>query len=764
MAIDAGGGVRRTAAWPIALVIAGAAASGCGDNLRAGADPDGGPGGDAAPPVVCDDQNPCTDDRVEAGACRFDPAEDGRPCDDGDFCTLGDRCQAGQCVAGSRSTGPLARLGTLDSLGGGAIGVVGDRFLAVTGPGRSAHVRLAERRAGGLETVAAWDGSLDAVSAADVIVQPLDGDLAVLGGRQERSLAIFSIPAPPAAIAKRGDVMLDGQLVSLTGRGHRIWACTRDFLRGFEVALIDAGNPDAPALVGSVPMPTNCGSIDASDDGAQIYVNTQDGVRFIDAAPLDTGGAPTLAEVFAPSSGVRTMAGSLLLIGASAVQILRQSDRAEVASIPVGGVLAASLAGARLLVEGWRTTASGGMEAYATLYDALGATPPAKLDEVVLQRISFQGDVGPAFRNAVTGDGSAVITGVGQRLFDLTAGRLDEVRTPALTPLDQLARTTGGVRAIGASSAAQIALDDPAAPRLAGGGALGIPARLEATLDESGPSPRILFGDRSDVPGQAGIGRSWEPDPLPIERWQLDGDGRPQVTGSFVLPNRGAAQLAVAGGGLYRMRSPAAPGFEVTVQGWPIAALGRAGELARPAFELLLSPSPPFDAASRSARGAFDVDPRARRAVVVTAVSSTTGDQAAVFWLDLSTTPPQILEQVRLDARADEVRVSGTRAVLSTHLELLWLELGKGLVARTTPMPEPFIEHLLGFDGRTVYYSVLELSTGLFVGVGAAVFGDAGPAVASIALDDTAQTMVEADGALVLGLRDQLVTVRPHCE
>jgi hypothetical protein len=123
-----------------------------------------------------------------------------------------------------------------------------------------------------------------------------------------------------------------------------------------------------------------------------------------------------------------------------------------------------------------------------------------------------------------------------------------------------------------------------------------------------------------------------------------------------------------------------------------------------------------------------------------------------------------VLEQVHLDARADEVRIAGTRAVVSTHLALIWLELGKGEVARQQPTPEPFIEHLLGFDGRTAYFSVLDFSDRLFVGVGDATFGDTGLSSPPIRLDDTATTMVEIDGALAIGLHSQLVTVRPHCE
>ena len=73
----------------------------------------------------------------------------------------------------------------------------------------------------------------------------------------------------------------------------------------------------------------------------------------------------------------------------------------------------------------------GGMEAFVTLYAALGAAPAAVLDEVILQKFPSHGDVGPSFQSAITADGSAVLTRIGQRMFDLTRGRLDEVRVPA---------------------------------------------------------------------------------------------------------------------------------------------------------------------------------------------------------------------------------------------------------------------------------------------------------------------------------------------
>ena len=48
-------------------------------------------------PVVCDDENPCTDNLcTETGGCEYVP--NNADCDDGDPCTVGDDCDDGECV------------------------------------------------------------------------------------------------------------------------------------------------------------------------------------------------------------------------------------------------------------------------------------------------------------------------------------------------------------------------------------------------------------------------------------------------------------------------------------------------------------------------------------------------------------------------------------------------------------------------------------------------------------------------------------------
>lgn len=52
--------------------------------------------------AACNDANPCTVDACGAGgACAFAQVENGTGCGDGDPCTVADQCEAGQCAAGA---------------------------------------------------------------------------------------------------------------------------------------------------------------------------------------------------------------------------------------------------------------------------------------------------------------------------------------------------------------------------------------------------------------------------------------------------------------------------------------------------------------------------------------------------------------------------------------------------------------------------------------------------------------------------------------
>jgi hypothetical protein len=460
-------------------------------------------------------------------------------------------------------------------------------------------------------------------------------------------------------------------------------------------------------------------------------------VRYVDATPLDTGGDPTLSDVFAPPSGVVSSPPYLLLRDASGVHVLLESDLTAVTSIVESGVLGAARTGSMLVVEGWRDTATG-MEAFVALHDMQLGT---RVDEVVLRRVSFHGDVGSGFSNALTGDGATLVTHLDQRAFDLSRGRLDELRVPALTPFSQLGVDGLSVRATGLASTAVVAVDDPTTPLVVGGGPYGRPSKFEPSLDETTPMTGLLFGVRNGAPGQASI-ISVEPSPLPVEWWRFDDDGRARVTGTLALPMRGPARVFVAGDSLYGMQGS-------TFEGWWLGALDRTGELAPPAFSLPLP--------STGAWIAFDVDPRSGTAVV--SIDST------IYWVDLAVTPPEVVDTTPFDGAAREIRVAGSRAVISNGDDLLSFERGTGLVSRATPPSEAFIEHLLAFDGRTIYYAAHLFAAGSPPdGLGVAAFGDPAEPPAPVALHDTGQMLVETGSALVVGLPSELVTVHPACE
>ncbi|MFT5430682.1 MAG: hypothetical protein ACI9OJ_001358 [Myxococcota bacterium] len=59
-----------------------------------------GGGGCVGATIGCEDNNPCTLDACVHGDCVFPPAN--RPCEDGDTCTVDDRCTDGNCVSGER--------------------------------------------------------------------------------------------------------------------------------------------------------------------------------------------------------------------------------------------------------------------------------------------------------------------------------------------------------------------------------------------------------------------------------------------------------------------------------------------------------------------------------------------------------------------------------------------------------------------------------------------------------------------------------------
>lgn len=254
----------------------------------AGTDPDAGPCDcppDAGPaPTHCDDHNPCTADSVVDGVCRFAPREDDTPCEDGDLCTLGDHCAAAACVSGARADGAFARLGQLDSLGGKYVAMGDGRFVTISRDEvLRARVQLVSRTQSGLAPISAWSGYFSLFSQSEVLAEAFEAQgVVAVASQGGRDLALFSVTDDE--IVQRDVRELSGQIVSMSGRGERLWMCSGNAFSGYQVLLVDITDPSAPVEAGAISLgPTPCGSVAVNGDGTRVYVNTTAGVRFVDS-------------------------------------------------------------------------------------------------------------------------------------------------------------------------------------------------------------------------------------------------------------------------------------------------------------------------------------------------------------------------------------------------------------------------------------------------------------------------------------------------
>ena len=707
-------------------------------------------------PAYCDDGNPCTIDSIDGGGCRFDAVADDTICEDGDLCTLGDRCRSGQCLSGDRADGELSVLGQLDSLVGKHAPIGHGRFVTVSRDDLfRARVQLVSRTASGLATISSWAGDLTlAVLGIDEILAHAfeDTGAVAVAAAGDRNVRLFT--AGETEVVPRGEIEVSGQIVAMAGHGARLWLCTRDFFTGYRVTLVDLRDPDLPGEIGGISLGGHaCGSLAISEDGHRIYMETSDGVRFVDAAPLDTGGDPALSDVIAPRSGISISGSYLILMTSAGVRILREADHQEVITVPVTRARAATLIGDRLLIEGNR--ASGGdTEVFVAWYDALGAGGPTLLDEVLLSTYIGAPQTS-SFRTAT--DGATAI--IGTRLFDLTHDRLDEVRVPQLIPLRSLARAGNGVRAYVASGASGIDATDAGHPVFAAGGAFGAPSSiLNIAIDDSLALPSLVSGlgqgleDPTRVP--LDTSNPYFASPLLVHRWVFDEHAGVVSNDWFALPHQGRSQLLTAGDFMYRLRlpSPSRPG--VQLQGYWLPAM-TGGVQAVPAFDLAVP-------AGTTGRRGFDVDPTSRVAVVSTEAPGSSGDlEPALMFYDLSRSPPAVIDTVPADAVYSQLRVSGDRVVAVSSNGIVFYQRGKGEVSRL--QTDAFEEQLLAFDGQVAYVGQLHIIPGASTyELAAATFGGGAPPVL-VEVNGVATSLVALDHGLAVGFDAQLVTVHPHC-
>jgi hypothetical protein len=707
------------------------------------------------PEPECDDGDPCTEGVAVDGECHFEPVPDGTPCDDGLFCTLGDHCRAGRCEPGPRSEATLEALGDLQGHYGAIAAVGPNRFVTYSARLRAGHLSLLERTEEGLSTVASWSGPMSIFTSEDARIVPFGGSNLVgvyNGSFVPSSMVIFSIGDNSIERISSVEVVLPG-----AGHGRRLWHCRGTSTSGLD--LYDIDDPDEPAL--SLDVSGGCGHVAVSHDGSRVYATSQGAVLVVDAGPVDHGEEPViLGAVDRPVGAVPSFSsGHLLLRGSDDVRVFREvagdPPVEEIALLPVAGVRSATLLGERLLVEGNRE-ASGGTESFVALYDALGAGAPVLLDEVVLQRVPHSG-ASPTWLHSAT-DGQTLLTPVGARMFDIGDDALTEVPAPTLQPLKWLSLADGGgVHVHAPFGAVAVDVSDPEAPAFRGGGSFDTREWARLALADARVHPVLVRARLSSVVDFMASDRilyDVSPDPglRTVPRWSLGDDASRSDEGSFALPLSNRSSLVLAGDTL--VLGPATSDGEARWRGYDLPTLRRAGAS---------EPSPIFDIRlSIDATPHFDVDPHAQVMVISGAEEGPDGEEEAyLVWLDLSTSPPEVIDEDPVPSRPIYLRVSGDRVVARSVFDTVFYERGRGEVARVTNdgLRAP---NILAFDGEVAYYTVRAHSPAVTHELRAARFGvDEPPAV--LPLDALPSSMVPTETGLVMGFEGHVLTVHPHC-
>ena len=739
------------------------AAGAPGEGGDAGA-ANGGAGGEPPPGPVCDDGNPCTLDSFEAAGCQHTPAPDGQLCEDGSFCTLGDRCVAGACVPGAQQNGPGGALGNLETYGAQVAISVGDkRFAFVDAPALPARLTFAEvDDAGVLQTrdhidLAEAVGYSYIGAGWDDVIVVADGDTSFGLGGPSRNLQLFSIEAngsitPHTIVPITPGAQNIPANSSMVGRGSRLFICHNwSFFSAPAGTLMwwDVSDLDAPVLVAQGSTNGQCGSIAASEDGERVYVNTINGVIWTDLSTWISGNLTFAADPLTPVEGGLSLLGDRLIArSGEEIRVFDESDHSLLASFTVKGANGAALMDAGIFVEADGSTASG-TENSAALYDLSGNT----LHALSVSKLAYARDI--ASQRIVASDGYA-IDGLTHQMYAVSANGFAVVEQPQVGGLGWAFPGTDALHTRGYLAAHRIDVSDPVTPTILAGGPtreplLGIKLDVSLTpaslISETDPGPRWYSGPD---PAMVGV------DPLLGHATQTlvqtvgaddnehfyDGD-------SFALPG-GSATLLSAGDFVYRAAYAAASG--VHFQRWQVSDL-RAG-ITAPALDLDFE-APAGAMGTPAVR--FDVDANSRSAVVTALWASAGVTAGRLYWLDLATDPPSVVETA--NGNAANVRIRGDHLVYAENTPG-----GSKLHFRTRGSDaDPNLEvadrivRLLAFDGTTAYYAMDNA-------LQAVTNGPAGPVTTlNLPMRGTPSSLVAAPSSLVATSGWQLLTLAPVC-
>jgi hypothetical protein len=734
---------------------AGAPATGQGDN--------GGAGG-AQPSEVCDDGNPCTFDTYVVDACLHLDESDGRICEDGDLCTLGDHCQAGVCVPGPVQTGAGHALGSVETYGLDlVVGAGADQFAFVDTLGRPARVTLAAVTDGVLAKRAHADieqsvGSTFIAAAWDDLIAVADGDTTYGINGPARNLQLFSIEpdgelTPHAPVPITPGSTNNPANTSMVGRGSRLFLCHNwSFFTAPTGTLMwwDVSDPDDPVLVAQGPTGGQCGSLAASEDGERVYVNTANGVIWTDLSTWASGDITFAAEpLLGTDAGLQVRGDVLMARSAELIHVFNEADRSELGSFTVPGANGAALsdAGAVVLSD---VAVGEGTENFISLYDLSGEL----LQKLSLSKLEYARDVS-AVKVAATG--AYAMDTFTRRLFAVGGDGFTELDAPQVGAMNRVFADDGAVRVRGSLAAHRVDVSEPLVPVIRAGGptrseTLGIKLDYSLTppslVPESDMTSSFFSGpDAAEVVvdtfrGHATKTRIQQVAATPDEHFATDS--------FFDLPG-GSALLRSAGDFVYR--AAFVPSGAVHFQRWLVGDLAEG--VTQPVMDLV------FDAPAGAADTTlvtFDVDPVARIAVLSTIWSNVTPRVGTLYWIDLATQPPSVVEKT--SALAAMLLVHGDRVAFSED------RFNSRLQFRQRGAAEPVgfdsgisIVRLLAFDGTTLYYASRHA-------LHAVTYAAPAAPVASLelAMRGTPSSLTAMPGSLVAVSATQLLTLAPACQ
>lgn len=725
----------------------------------------GGAGGEPLPNPVCDDGNACTLDVYGAAGCQHAQVADGQLCEDGSFCTLGDRCLAGACVPGAPQNQPGSALGELHTYGAQlAISPGGNRFAFVDSPALPARLTLAEVDAAGvLQTrgevsVEQKVGYSLIGTAWDDVLALADGDTSFGLNGPSRNLQLFSIEAdasltPHAVVPITPGSQTNPANASMAGRGSRLFLCHNwSFFSAPAGTLMwwDVSDLDVPVLIAQGSTKGQCGSLAVSEDGERVYVNTVNGVLWTDLSTWTTGDLTFAADpLVASDAGLSLRGDRLIARSGETIRVFDESDHTLLHSFTVPGANGAALMDAGIFVQS-DVSSGGGTENLVALHALSGE----QLQSMTASKLGYTRDI---TSQRTVASGSYAIDALTHRMLAVAADGFDEVEQPGVGALSWAFSGQDALHTRGNLAAHRIDIQDPHLPVILAGGPtreplLGIKLDVSLTpaslIAETDPSPSYFSGsDPATVAVNAQLGHATQ---TLVQTVSASADEHYDAGDSFALPG-GDATLLSAGDFVYR--AAYAPAGGVHFQRWQVGDL-QAG-VAAPVMDLGFA-APAGAAGSTTVR--FDVDAKARSAVLTTLWVDATVLVGKLYWIDLATEPPSVQDPIAANALG--VRVRGDRVVYTENTSLGTMlhfrTRGSDLDANLEVTER--ITRLLGFDGSTVYYAVQNA-------LGAVTNRLAGPAVTlALPMRGTPSSLVAMPGSLVATSAAQLLTVVPVCD